>query len=48
MTVRAFILIKGAPERVLAMCAAERTAEGDVPIERRAVAPGGDGTGRAR
>ena len=31
---RAFILIKGAPERVLAMCAAERTAAGDVPIER--------------
>ena len=29
---KAFILIKGAPERVLAMCAAERTAHGDVPL----------------
>ena len=28
----AFILIKGAPERVLAMCAAERRVEGDRPI----------------
>ncbi len=29
---RAFILIKGAPERILAMCAAERTAAGDAPL----------------
>ncbi len=29
---KAFILIKGAPERVLAMCSSERTAEGDVPL----------------
>ena len=29
---KAFILIKGAPERVLAMCSSERTAGGDLPL----------------
>jgi magnesium-transporting ATPase (P-type) len=32
----AFILIKGAPEQLLDMCAQERTDEGDRPIERDA------------
>ncbi|MEQ8964784.1 MAG: cation-transporting P-type ATPase [Azospirillaceae bacterium] len=43
-----FVLIKGAPERVLAMCAAERGADGDRPIDaeawhRRAEALAADG-----
>ena len=29
---KAFILVKGAPERVMAMCGTERRAEGDVPL----------------
>ena len=30
---RAFVLIKGAPERILAMCASERRADGDVALD---------------
>jgi magnesium-transporting ATPase (P-type) len=32
----AFIVIKGAPERILQMCARERTGHGDRPIDREA------------
>ncbi len=30
---QAFVLIKGAPERILEMCASERSASGDVPLD---------------
>jgi magnesium-transporting ATPase (P-type) len=30
---RAFVLVKGAPERILDMCASERSASGDVPLD---------------
>ncbi|MFP4154830.1 MAG: cation-transporting P-type ATPase [Halothiobacillaceae bacterium] len=29
-----FVLLKGAPERVLGFCACQRTADGDVPLDR--------------
>ncbi len=33
---RALVLLKGAPERVLALCSTERTTNGDRPIDRKA------------
>ena len=45
---KAFILIKGAPERVLAMCASRAHGRGRRAAGQRALAPGGDGAGGAR